>query len=269
MKPLPSAASTDCPKLARMLFRRSRPVSTFSRSSLSLFSALLHRLQMSNFSRPQGPPTRPLRIENDYAEPAGTPVRTMVNVGYVYIIIFAILLLALICLFVGCLYVCFKRQKVRQERRKRLLVAVPPCEQFDESHDRTKFNSIPASELSKLGLGHLWWSGKAAISNDALLNHDYMVSSNSTREGLSVSTDVGSPATSSAGSPGHSGPEQGALSGPSTDTTDDHRDLSSASNQSAKTEPKTYSEWRAQILANREKQLHPPVNGSPLVFYRF
>uniref|UniRef100_A0A914VJM0 Uncharacterized protein n=1 Tax=Plectus sambesii TaxID=2011161 RepID=A0A914VJM0_9BILA len=195
-------------------------------------------------TRPQGPPTRPLRIENDYAEPAGTPVRTIVNVGYVYIIIFAILLLALVCLFIGCLYACFKRQKVRNERRKRLLVAVPP-----------------SSELSKLGLGHLWWSGKTAVANDALLNHDYMVSSNSTREGLSVSTDVGSATTSSAGSPGHSGPEQGALSAPSTDTTDHHRESSSSSSHhSAKTEPKSYSEWRQQMIASKDKQPHPPAH---------
>lgn len=96
------------------------------------------------------------------------------------------------------------------------------------------------------------------MSNDALLNHDYMLSSNSTREGLSVSTDVGSANTSSAGSPGHSG--QGALSAPSTDTTDDHP-ASSPSAQSIKTEPKSYSEWRAQILASKQKQQHPPAHG--------
>jgi len=70
-----------------------------------------------------------------------------------------------------------------------------------EANLRASFDALD-KELSKIGLGHLWWSGKAAVSNDALLNHDYMVSSNSTREGLSVSTDVGSAATSSAGESG-------------------------------------------------------------------
>lgn len=86
--------------------------------------------------------------------------------------VFLILFLALLFLLCGCLVFFLKRRKLRLQRRKKILLAVPQ-----------------GSELSKLGLQRLWWTGKSTNSNDALLSHDYMVSSNSTREHLSISTE--------------------------------------------------------------------------------
>lgn len=72
------------------------------------------------------------------------------------------------------------------------------------------FLSVPqSSELTKLGIGHLWWTGKASCSNDALLSHDYMVSTNSTREHLSVSTEYPNDTTPTNSS---SSPNDGAFS---------------------------------------------------------
>lgn len=99
-------------------------------------------------------------------------------------VVFLILFLALLFLLCGCLVFFFKRRKLRIERRKKILLAVPQ-----------------GSELSKLGLQRLWWTGKSTASNDALLSHDYMVSSNSTREQLSISTEYAAdtPSSSSGG----------------------------------------------------------------------
>lgn len=85
--------------------------------------------------------------------------------GYVYLVIFIVLFLALLFLLCGCLYFFFKKRKLGVDRRKRLVLTVPP-----------------GSEVERLGLGGLWWTGKGgpgpgSLSDDALLSHDYMLSS--------------------------------------------------------------------------------------------
>lgn len=113
-------------------------------------------------------------------------------VGYIYLIVFLVLFLALLFLICGCLYFFLKRRKVRVERKKRLMLTVPH-----------------GSELSKIHFGGLWWPGKNSPHNDTLLSQDYMVSTNSTREQLSVTTEYAgeTPSTSSGDSP--EAPHQG------------------------------------------------------------
>jgi hypothetical protein len=112
------------------------------------------------------------------------------------------------------------------------------------------FLYFAASELGKLG--HLWWSGKTAmIGNDALLNHDYMLSSNSTRDddaggagtALSVSTTTsdtaggGDASTNTTNSSSMSPPPPVSPPDPINTTT-----------TTVVQQPRSYSEWRQRML---------------------
>lgn len=84
------------------------------------------------------------------------------------ILLFLLAFVLLVLCLLLFLFFCLRRRNARSQNRRKLLTAVPPS--------NASFLEISsASELGKMGLGHLWWSGKAAQGGETALSHEYVV----------------------------------------------------------------------------------------------
>jgi hypothetical protein len=98
----------------------------------------------------------------------------------------------------GCVFALVKRRKLRVERRRRALQESPnsnlPRVFKSANYDCVCADPAGAGggsgELAKLGL---WWTGGTGGRSDALLNQDYMIGSNATKEGSTSSSSVPPP----------------------------------------------------------------------------